>query len=182
MNYIYKLNGKTIKATNSVTGEPVVIAFAPFWFKPWSSTYQKLDAIAAYKDNYDRWLTSAERKEMNEHELHAAGFYKPSNQRSYEYQDYKNQTAGYWNLKRKVLNAEKFEKNFEADGVKHVVFDDSASELIKNGTTNIHKLNGSYYFDEQNPDFGTPLVGILTAVKGKYTFTPKTETDANSGL
>jgi hypothetical protein len=182
MNYIYKLNGKTIKATNSVTGEPVVIAFAPFWFKPWSSTYQKLDAIAAYKDNYDRWLTSVERKEMNEHELHSAGFYKPSNKRSYEYQEYQNQAASYWKLKRLVLNAEKFEKNFEDAGVNHVVFEDNASGLKSNCITNIHKLNGSYYFDEQTPDFGTPLVGTLTAVKGKYIFTPKTETDANSGL
>lgn len=182
MNYIYKLNGKTIKATNSVTGEPVVIAFAPFWFKPWSSTYQKLNAISAYKDNYDPWLTSTERKEMNEHELHAADIRKPRDKYTWEMSSYRDAAKSYWNLKRKVLNAEKFEKNFEKSGVNHVVFDDNASDLIKNGTTNIHKLNGSYYFDEQIPDFGTPVMGTLTAVKGKYIFTPKAETDANSGL
>lgn len=182
MNYIYKLNGKTIKATNSVTGEPVVIAFAPFWFKPWSSTYEKLDAICTYKDEYHKWLSSVERKELNENELHAAGIRKPRDPHSWEMSSYRDAAAAYWKLKRKVINAEKFEKNFEAAGVNHVVFEDGASDLIKNGTTNIHKLNGSYYFDEQTPDFGTPIMGTLTAVKGKYTFTPKAETDANSGL
>lgn len=182
MNYIYKLNGKTIKATNSVTGEPMVIAFAPLWFKPWSSTYQKLDAICTYKDEYHKWMDSAERKETNEHELHAAGIYPPHNKSSYEMISYRESARSYWNLKRKILNAEKFEKNFEATGVKHVVFEDGARDLKKNEITSIHKLNSSYYFDEQTPDFGTPVLGVLRVVKGKYIFTPKTETDANSGL
>lgn len=175
-NYIYKLNGKTIKATNAVTGEPTVIAFAPFWIKPWGSTYTKLDAIQTYKNEYPKWLSSAERKEVNKCELNAADIPTSRDPHFWELSPNRDAATNYWKLKRKVLNAEKFEKNFEAAGIKHVMFVDRIEDIKNSPVTLIHKLNGAYYFDEQAIDFGTPVMGQLTVVNGKYIFTPNTET------
>lgn len=181
MNYICKLNGKTITATNSVTGKPVIIAFAPFWVKPWSRTYQVLSAISTYREEYNPYMSSTERREVNEHELNAAGFRKPREKHSPEYQQYKMGAASYWKFKRIVRKAESFQRFFNDTGVTHVMLEDNEKTLKDNTITNVYELTSPYYLDE-NTDFGAPVLGTLKTVDGKYIFTPKTESDANSGL
>lgn len=186
--YLYKLNGKTFEAHNTVTNETVLIALAPYYTKPNHKLYTWLSNIAQFSEESrdlktQKWVSSSEIKEFREKELRNADIRRPNKDRTYggnyntELYFYQEDARSYWKVKHRIEKAENAEKEFEKSGVTLVCFIDDIKDIGKlyEGRPiepcDVFKLNGFLWGDE--PTYGTPKQGTVDLVNGRIEYTPK---------
>lgn len=136
--YLFKVNGKTIKATNIKTGNVVEIATAPFWIKPYHEHFDWLGNIERYRWNEknDIFTPTVQSREA---ELQSIGLWKKYDEA---------QIRDYWHMKRLVIKAMQQLKDMENRGVEYVVFysDKEIKEL--DYEFNVYTLNDCVYSDQ----------------------------------
>lgn len=150
--YVYKLNGKTIKAFNGCKydNEVIEIAIASFYTKPWSRQWDWFSALSQYDDSYDKWMTSIERAEMRERELFSAGIYK---------NEYSTDDKEYWQMKRKMKKAKAYMQAMIDRGVKYVAFGEFPRDEVYKEYT-VYELGEGFWWSDE-PTYGTPEVGTI---------------------